>query len=336
MTRYITFGSYHTQLYGWTLTGWELSAPEQKTNYIERPAGDGSWDLSTALSDGVARYHDRTLVATFERSDSDRRYREQMIRGMINQLDGLKMNITLPDDDDHYVVGRVHVAREYNDLAHAAVKVTAVCEPWKYSNTETVVTLPAGGSIAQLTNNGRRAMVPEITVAGQVVDAYAGIWQFNTNMTQGTMAISQKLKIYGGLVDMKPPYPDGQEYDTATLTITPNGPITLTVDGWTTRPSYTYTLMTGNGVRDFSALEDRCLDLGTQAQDLSDAFKEWMSRNMIPVEGASVSLTYNGQSVVLGPGPHKWPHLLLTPGMHAVIHNGTVDATVAYREAVLE
>lgn len=166
LKRKIVIGDYDTAANGWTLTGWELGSAEPKTNYVDRPSGDGSWDLSTALTDGIMRYRDRELTVTLECSEGTRQEREAAIRHMINQLDGLRWQIRLPDDDFHHVVGRVHVIREYNDLAHAAVTVTAVCEPWKYSNTETLVALAATSNkqTVQLINNGRRAVVPTLTV----------------------------------------------------------------------------------------------------------------------------------------------------------------------------
>ena len=169
--RTIRFGVYDTAAHGWTLTSWKLGKAEQKTKYIDKPNGDGSWDLSTSLSDGIMKYKDRSLTATFECSEGTRAERETTIRRMVNTLDGMKLEIRLPDDPEHYVTGRLQVAREYNDLAHAAVTVTAVCEPWKYANAETVVCVTAGNEKQTLTlyNEGRRAVVPTITVTGSSV-----------------------------------------------------------------------------------------------------------------------------------------------------------------------
>ena len=166
--RKIIFGTYDTAAHGWTLAGWALSPAEQKTSYVSKPNGDGSWDLSTALTDGILRYNDRELTVTLELSEGTRMEREAVIRAMINDLDGEKVSIRLPDDDHHHVVGRLHVVREYNDLAHGAVTVTATCEPWKYADAETVVELEATATTqhATLHNSGKRALLPLITVAG--------------------------------------------------------------------------------------------------------------------------------------------------------------------------
>lgn len=167
--RGMIFGDYDTAAHSWTLqAGWVFSPAEQKTNFVDIPGGDGAVDLSTALTDGIPRYNNRTLTAVFELSTGDRSTREAEIRQMVNTLDGLRLKITLPDDPDHYITGLVHVAREYNDLAHAAVEVTAICDPWKYANAETSATVTVTGSpeVVILVNNGRRAVVPTLSISG--------------------------------------------------------------------------------------------------------------------------------------------------------------------------
>ena len=166
--RKIILGDYDTAIHGWTLTGWKLGAAEQKTKYIEKPNGDGSWDVSTVLTDGIIRYSDRPFTASLECSEGTRREREAMISQMVNSLDGMRVNIYLPDDDAHHVIGRLHVVREYNDLVHAAVTVTSTVEPWKYTNTDTAVTVTASSEKRSviLNNGGRRAVVPTINVTG--------------------------------------------------------------------------------------------------------------------------------------------------------------------------
>lgn len=181
-------GSYDTAANEWTLASWKLGDAPQKTNYVEKSGGDGSWDLSTALTDGVLRYGDRTLSATFECSEGDRLYREAKISQMINQLDGMEVHIELPDDPDHYLVGRLKLVKEYNDLAHGAVSLTATCKPWKFSRTETKVNLTAASTekTARLVNNGRRAVVPVLTVAGTNASVRMTYGAISLTMAAGT------------------------------------------------------------------------------------------------------------------------------------------------------
>lgn len=167
--RKIIFGTYDTDFNGpWTLGPWSLTAAAYQSHLVDVPGRDGPLDLSTALTDGVPRYGSRTLTATLERSDGTRLDREVAINTMINWLDGWRLEIRLPDDEAHYLLGRVHVAKNYNDPAHASVTVTAICDPWRYNNHETVLSFTAGETVqtARLTNSGRRSVVPVLQITG--------------------------------------------------------------------------------------------------------------------------------------------------------------------------
>lgn len=166
--RRIIIGEYDTAENGWTLSAWNFTSAQYKEHLVDKVGGDGAWDMSTVLSDGIPRYQNRTLTATLERSDGSRQNRETEIRSMVNALDGLQWQIYLPDDTERYIVGRVSIVREYNDMAHASVTVTAICEPWKYyqHNTERVFTVTTAAQTHYLFNNGRRAVVPVLTVEG--------------------------------------------------------------------------------------------------------------------------------------------------------------------------
>ena len=169
--RKIKFGDYDTAAYGWTLTSCVLSPAELKTNYVEKVGGDGSWDLSTALTDGVPKYKNRTLTATLELSEGSRQNRELIIKNLINALHGRRVDIYLPDDAYEHLNGRLSITKNYSDLAHAAITITATCDPWKYHNQEITATVDAttAGREADLRNEGARYVVPTITVTGDVI-----------------------------------------------------------------------------------------------------------------------------------------------------------------------
>ena len=168
--RSITIGTYKTADHGWTLTGWTLSDPEQKTSYVEKVGGDGSFDLSTALSGGIPRYKARTFTATLECSRGTREERGRLICDLVNQLDGLEWNTVPPDHPEHYLTGRVHIAVLRHDLAYAEEQVTGTVDPWLYSSRERVTELTPDivGQSVTLYNEGRKAVVPMLTVEGVV------------------------------------------------------------------------------------------------------------------------------------------------------------------------
>lgn len=183
--RKVIFGTYDTAQKGaWTVAGLELSSPDQQTNLVFLPGRSGPIDLSTALT-GEPVYNSRQLTVVLENSDGDRAYREQLIRTIIAELDGLQKQIWLPDSPGYYLQGRIRVVRNYNDLAHAAVTVTATCDPWLYSNTETTVSLTAASSskTATLVNNGRKGLIPSFKMTGSVSIKFNNTtW----NLTAGT------------------------------------------------------------------------------------------------------------------------------------------------------
>lgn len=203
--RKIIIGTYDTALEGlWTLTAWNFSKAVANESYAEVPGHNGQIDLSTVLTDGEPYYNNREFEAVFESSEGTRLGREEHINQMINKLDGWRFNITLPDDPNHYISGRVRVERLYNDLAHASVRVSATCDPWRYNNSETVVGLVASSTekIVSLINNGRRGVVPTIKVSGSAILKF----QVGTTLQTWTLSAGEHtlpdLYLKGGSVPL--------------------------------------------------------------------------------------------------------------------------------------
>lgn len=169
--RKIIIGTYDTALEGlWTLSAWSLGRAEAIEEYTTIP-GFGPLDLSTVLTEGEPYYGSREFEATFESSEGNRLEREERINQMINKLDGLRLNIILPDDPLHYITGRVRVEKLFNTPAHASVRVSATCDAWRYNNAQTVVSVTASSTAKTVTliNNGRLSVVPRAQVTGGTV-----------------------------------------------------------------------------------------------------------------------------------------------------------------------
>lgn len=167
--RKIIIGAYDTALDGqWTLSAWTLARAAAVENYADIPGHNGPLDLSTALTDGEPYYTSREFEAILESSEGTRAEREERINAMINRLDGWRANIFLPDDTMHYIDGRVRVEKLYNTPAHASVRVSATCDPWRYNTAETVVGLVAteAEQTASIINNGRCSVVPRVNITG--------------------------------------------------------------------------------------------------------------------------------------------------------------------------
>lgn len=167
--RTVLFGTFDTAAQGipWTLTSIELTSPETKTNYVDIPGANGTLDLSCAVS-GEPVFNDRELTLTFETSEGTRAERENAINDLFNQLHGNRMHIILPDAADYYLDGRIGVSKDYNDMAHAAVTITAVCSPYRRKVSETTITKSLTTTQISFTlTNSRMPVVPTITVTAQ-------------------------------------------------------------------------------------------------------------------------------------------------------------------------
>ena len=186
--RKIIIGTYDTAAEGqWVLSSLSLGRAAYQENYLSVPGHSGQLDLSTVLTDGEPYYGSREFEAVLESSEGTRQERETRINQMVNQLDGWRHNIILPDDPEHYINGRVRVERLFNNPVHASVRVTATCDPWRYNNAETVVGLIATSTeqTVQVFNNGRCSVVPVIKVTGGEVTL-----KHNTGTEEHTWTLS--------------------------------------------------------------------------------------------------------------------------------------------------
>jgi len=198
--RRVVIGDYDTSENSWTLSAWDFSEAKYKENFVAVPGRSGDLDLSTALTDGEPVYDNRTFTATLESSVGSRIDRKTRIDNMINLLDGRQMQIVLPDDDTHYIYGRVHVARNYNDLAHCGVTVTANCEPWWYAKALTTQTITATSTATAYTlpNAGRRIAVPTLVVAGTNASVIVAQGTYSKALSAGTYILPDITVPTGG------------------------------------------------------------------------------------------------------------------------------------------
>lgn len=173
--RRLILDDYDTAADGlWTLSACVLTKGEQVQTFLDVPGRYAPLDMTGYLTDGQPYYGNASLEATLESSEGDRDERQARIDRMVNALDGMTATIFHPDHPDHYLVGRVQIYPQYNDLAHAAVQIKAVCEPWFYKSEETVVkkTATATEQSVWVGNAGRLAVVPTVTITGTVTLTY--------------------------------------------------------------------------------------------------------------------------------------------------------------------
>lgn len=199
--RKIIIGGYDTAATGgWTLSAFKITKGEQVQSFVSVPGRYAPLDLSTYLTDGEPYFGSATLEATLENSEDNRQARQSRIDYLVNLVDGRSWQITPPDHPDAYLVGRVQVYPQYNDLAHCAVKLTAICEPWLYSKTEKVYTLTATATeqTVAIDNDGSMRVVPVITTTGEARLVYG---ENSWTLSAGTYSLPD-LALSAGLHDL--------------------------------------------------------------------------------------------------------------------------------------
>lgn len=148
-----------------------IGSPETKTSYVDIPAGNGSIDLTEALADEPV-FKDRTL--DFDLVLLPPRFNWEHTRVKIaNYCHGRRLPIIMPDDPEHYFIGRVEVGelkKEKSEVS-ATIAIKVSCDPYRYKNTLTVFkqVIPVGGQINLDLKNERKRVMPTFTVSGQVV-----------------------------------------------------------------------------------------------------------------------------------------------------------------------
>ena len=202
----------------WTMTACKLTKAPQVQSFIDVPGRYAPLDASTALTDGQPYYGSAQLFASFESSEGDLAARQARIDAMVNFLDGRSVEIIHPDHPGYYLIGRVQVTQEYNDLAHCSVTVNAVCDPWLYAAYQTEISLAAAAEskTAQLINAGRMAIVPTVTVDGDVHLTYGNT---SWDLASGEYALPELLLTPGTLYN-QPAVHEVSYYGAGTITFT--------------------------------------------------------------------------------------------------------------------
>lgn len=164
-----TFHTWHL-----ILTAKSITPPTVKTNYVNIGGMSGTIDLSEALT-GEPTYNDRTISAKFWTNEGNRQSRERLLREITTTLHGRKIKVIEPDDPDHYFIGRASIKSVNNILPYAEFTIDIVCEPWRYSITDTHRSVSVNSATPVnivISNSGIKTVCPTIIVVGAVTVKY--------------------------------------------------------------------------------------------------------------------------------------------------------------------
>jgi len=184
--RGVYFDDFHTNNdWGLILNSKELDPPAPKVVKVTVDGRDGDLDLSEALT-GEIRYENREANFTFLVTEGSHSDREYMINTIINEIHGRTRKIILPDDLEHYLIGRCIVSGVENYNAYGTFSVTADCDPYRYSIYETKRSIDLTDTPIEiaLSNSGRKTVIPTVVVSD------------TANITLGTTSVSLSKGTY--------------------------------------------------------------------------------------------------------------------------------------------
>ena len=127
--------------FGLVLTEQNIGVPTAKTYTVDIEGRNGALDLSESF--GEIKYGNRTVKLTFGLIEKIESWQSRM-KTVAGFLHGQKMKITIWSDPDFYYVGRCFID-EYNSSERlGTIVISCDCEPYKYKQNLTEVTLTAG------------------------------------------------------------------------------------------------------------------------------------------------------------------------------------------------
>lgn len=148
--------------FGMILTDLSIEMPEVKTKYQALPLENGSIDLSEVVT-GRPVYGLRMLKLTFKRRGASAAEWLSVCSQIASAVHGKRLPITLPDDPDHYYLGRITCAPGVKEYGAGTFEVTAVCDPYKYAQTES--TASCGAGTTSIINSGDEIVSPTFTAS---------------------------------------------------------------------------------------------------------------------------------------------------------------------------
>lgn len=191
-------------------TGFGISAPELKSDYIDIRGMDGALDVSDAPQ-GYPTYQNRTITCTFFRAPGtwggpwtpdDIVAMRAVVSALQGQFQGRRVRLILPDDTTHYFVGRVSFELEADD---GFITMTATVFPYRLKNAWTTFSsdaLTTSWKTFTLINE-QRYVIPEIIVYQstelQVLAGVRGIPPIVTLTSGTTWKLPDTLLVAGAI-----------------------------------------------------------------------------------------------------------------------------------------
>lgn len=128
----VLIGEKHTYNdWGLIWTNAVITAPEPHTAIIDVPFRNGTFDVTSYLSQDV-KYKNRTLNLEFVLDDRNMKNWHILYSEIANYLHGKKKKIVLDTDKGFYYFGRCECSIKKDDAVISSYAITVDCDPYKY------------------------------------------------------------------------------------------------------------------------------------------------------------------------------------------------------------
>ena len=163
-----------------------VESPEAKTFYVDIPYGDGSIDLTEAVT-GKVSYEDRLIKFVLERLRPKHSW-QSYYNNLVKNYHGKTIRLVMPDMEGYHFEGRMSVG-QFNKGDYLSIRCEVLCKPYKLKDTITSNTFEST-TTEQLVilQNEMMETVPTFTTTAQVTIKH-GTNQWTINAGTHTLAI---------------------------------------------------------------------------------------------------------------------------------------------------
>ena len=143
-----------------------IESPEPKTFYVDIPYGDGSIDLSEAVT-GRVSYRDRRVLFNLERLRPKSSW-QSYYNDFVKTYHGRSVELVMPDMEGYHFKGRLKVG-EFTKGDFLSISCEVTCKPYKYKNEITSNTFTSTTTEQLIIlENEMMETVPTFTTTGEV------------------------------------------------------------------------------------------------------------------------------------------------------------------------
>ena len=167
MAEYAIIGEFNT-LQDWNarLVSVEIGLPKVKSHFIELPLESTVLDLSETVM-GYPAYGTREIALYLGKKDNSPKAWASSVADIAKAIHGKRLLIRLSFDPNYYFMGRISCETEKIDFRRSTYKITAICDPFRYSVDATSQSISVSGTRSITLQNKEMIVSPTFTTSAQ-------------------------------------------------------------------------------------------------------------------------------------------------------------------------